>query len=101
MIENDEAVVKTDAAVGQFQIIDGAARQFRLGKIFQIIAPKSETAAEREWQINFIKQFVTRHQAVEQMPRIAELDLDFMVETQFALRTEGTKSQKWICSDKG
>jgi len=28
MIKDDKAVVKTDVAVGQLQIVDGAAREF-------------------------------------------------------------------------
>ena len=79
MIEHDQAVVKTDVAVGQFEIVDGAAREFRLGEIFQVVTPITETAAERKRQINFVQQFEARHQAVEQMPRVAELDLGFGV----------------------
>ena len=74
MIEHDQAVVKADVAVGQFEIVDGTAREFRLGEIFQVVAPVTEAAAERKRQINFVQQFEARHQTVEQMPRVAELE---------------------------
>ena len=57
MIENGEAVVKADVAIGQFQIVDGAAQQFRLGEVFQVVAPETKAAAQRKWQINFVQQF--------------------------------------------
>ena len=79
MVEDDEAVVETDVAVGQFQIVDGAAREFGFGEIFQVVTPAAKRAAERKRQVNFIEQFKARHQRVEQMPRVAELDLGFGV----------------------
>ena len=48
MIEDDQAVVKADVAIGQFQIVDRAAREFRLDEILQIVAPIAEAAAERK-----------------------------------------------------
>ena len=79
MVEDDEAVVKADVAVGQFQIVDGAAGEFWLSEIFQVVAPVTKCAAERKRQINFVEQFKARHERVEQMPRVAELKL--MVES--------------------
>ena len=35
VIEDDEAVVKTNVAVGQLQIVDRATREFRLDEIFR------------------------------------------------------------------
>ena len=63
MIENHKAVVKADVAIGQFQIVDGAAREFRLGEIFQVVAPETKATAERKRQVNFVQQFKARHQA--------------------------------------
>ncbi len=73
MVEHNEAVVKSDVAIGQFQIVDGAAREFRLGEILQVVAPETKAAAQRKRQVNFVQQFKARHQAVEQMPRISEV----------------------------
>ena len=73
MVENDKAVVKAGVAIGQFQIVHGAAREFRLGEIFQVVAPIAKTAAERKWQVDFIQQLAARQQRVQNLPRIAEL----------------------------
>ena len=104
MIEDNQTIVKTDVAVGQFQIVDGAAREFRLGKVFQVVAPAAERAAERKGRINFIEQFVARHERIKQMPRIAELRLADgrfqMGNVDFAARAEAAKSEKRIRRDK-
>jgi hypothetical protein len=65
MVKHHQAVVEADVAVGQFQVVDGAAREFRLGEIFQIVAPVTEAAAERKRQVNFVQQFKPRHQRVQ------------------------------------
>ena len=54
MVENDEAVIKAGMAIGQFQIVDGPAREFRFGEMFQVVAPVAEAATERKRQVNFI-----------------------------------------------
>src|ERR1043165_8697430 len=61
MIENHEAVVKTHVAIGQFQIVYGAARELRLDEILEVITPIAKAAAEREREINLIEQLVARH----------------------------------------
>src|SRR5579884_518720 len=93
MIENHEAVVKTDMAIGKFKVVDRAARQARLDKIFQVVTPITKTAAERERQIHFVEQFVTGHQRIQDLPWIAELVLRVAcsVLRQFTTRAEGTK----------
>ena len=75
MVEHNEAVVKANAAIGQFEVIHRAPRKFRFDKILQIVTPVAETAAERKRQINFLEQFVARHQTIKRVPRIAELDV--------------------------
>ena len=50
---------------------DGAARQLWFNKVFQVVAPVTETATEREWQVNLVQQFVSGHEAIEEMPGIA------------------------------
>ena len=75
MVEHDETVVKAGVAIGQFEVIDGAAREFRLDEIFQIVTPAAEAAAEWERQVNLIQQFAARQQRVQNLPRIAELKL--------------------------
>ena len=61
MVENNEAVVKANAAIGQFEVVYRSSSEFRLDIILQIVTPVAETAAEREWQIDFVEQFVARH----------------------------------------
>ncbi len=112
MVENHQTVVKTDVAIGQFQIVDGAARQFRLGEIFQIVTPVTEAAAQRKRQVNLVQQFKPRHQRVQNLPRVAELNVAAVVKRRncprihvadgddFAARAEGAESEKWICGDK-
>ena len=75
MIKDNEAVVETNVAIGQLKIVGGAAREFGFGEIFKVVTPVSKTAAQRERKINLVEQFVKRHERVEQMPRVAELDL--------------------------
>src|SRR5882757_3925612 len=75
MVEDDEAVVEADVAVGQFQVVDGAARQFGFGEIFQVVAPVAKRAAERKGQVDLIQQFTAGHERIEDVPRVAELKL--------------------------
>jgi len=75
MVENEETVVKTNGAIRQFQIIDGPARKFGFGEIFQVVAPETEAAAQRKRQVNFIQNFKSRHKRIEDMPGIPELDV--------------------------
>ncbi len=46
MIEDHQTVVNTDVAIGQLEVVDGAARQFWFGKILQFVAPIAKPAAE-------------------------------------------------------
>src|SRR5258706_13969107 len=100
MVERHEAVMETGLAIGQLKVIDGAARQARLDKIFQVISPKTKTAAQRKREVQFIEQFVTRHQTVEDLPGIAKLNMPFLPhsrlrrENQFASRAGGAKRQE-------
>ena len=103
MVEHNKTVVKAGMAVGQFKIVDGVAREFRLGEIFKIITPITETAAERKRQVDFIKQFATRHERIEGLPRIAKLDIrcaTWGVRHDFAARTAGTEREKRICRNE-
>src|SRR5439155_10093609 len=75
MVEDDEAAVKADVALRQFEIVDRQARELRLNEILQIVAPVAKAAAQRERQIHLVEQFVAGHQAVEYLPGVAELNL--------------------------
>jgi len=72
MIEGDEAVVKTDVAIWEFEVIDGAARQARLDEILEIVTPIAKAAAQRKRQVDFLQQFVARHQLLQRLPGIAK-----------------------------
>src|SRR5262249_11232933 len=84
MIENDETVIKADMAVGQIKVVNSAAREFGLNKIFQIVSPITEAAAQRKRKVEFLEQFVARHKTVEQMPGVAELHFCSPGRMQFA-----------------
>ena len=100
MIEDHQAVVKTDMTFGQFKIVDGAPRKFRFDKVFQVVTPITKAATEWEWQIHFVEQFVARHQAIENAPRVAELDVASFAGHQFTTRAKRTKRQKWSDGDE-
>ena len=74
-VEHNQAVVKTDVAIGQFKVVDGAAREFWFDDIFQVVTPATEAAAQRERQVNFIQQLAPRQQRVQNLPGISELDV--------------------------
>ena len=104
MVEYHHAVIKADVAIGQFEVIDGTARKFRLNKIFQFIAPATETAAERKGQVYLIQQFATRQQCVQDLPGIAKLNErreTWGVRRDFAAGAEGTEGEKRPRRDKG
>src|SRR5262245_61427654 len=94
MVEHDEAVVKADAAVRQFEIVHRPPRNLRLDKILQIVTPVAETPAERKRQIDFVEHFITRHQSFEQAPRIPELDMNARFSLQLAASSDRTESEK-------
>ena len=72
MIENDEAVVKPDAALRQLKVVARCQRQARLDELFQFIAEVAEAAPKRKRQIDLLKQFVAIGQTLEQFPRVAK-----------------------------
>src|SRR5437762_7913332 len=91
MVKHNEAVVKANVAIGKFEVVHRPARKFRFDKIFQIVTPVAETAAERKRQIDFVEHFIARHQAIQHVPWIAELDRgarDFSFKTQFTSRSK-------------
>src|SRR5689334_1733458 len=61
MVESDQAVIETNLAIRQFQVIVTAPGETRLNEILEIIAPIPETAAQRKWKIDIIQQFVLGH----------------------------------------
>ena len=73
MIERDQAVVKADLAIGQFQVVHGAARKPGFKKIFEVIAPISETTAQRKRHVGFVRQFVARDEIVNDAPGVSVL----------------------------
>ena len=73
MVEDDDAAIEANAAIRQFEIVDGVSGELRLDKIFEVVAPVAEAAAKRERHVQIIQQFVALHEHVEHMPWIAEL----------------------------
>jgi len=102
MIERDEAVVESDVAIGKLEIIDSAAGEARLDEIFEFISPITETAAKRKRQVQFVEQFVARHEGVQDLPGVAELGLRDAAGAlgEFASRPEGAKFQEWPRGDE-
>ena len=101
MIENDQAVVEPDATIRQFEIIARAAGKFRFDKIFQVVAPIPETPSERKWKVQFIEQLKARHEAVEQAPRVAILNLRAIAGMNFASGTERAERKERVRCEKG
>ena len=75
MIENNQAIVKANLTISQFQVIHCAAGEPGLDEVFKVIAPITKTAAQRKGQIHFVEQFKAQHQALEQSPGIPKLNL--------------------------
>src|SRR5262245_55295889 len=94
MIKNDEAVIKPDVTIREFQIIDSSPGKFGLNKIFQIIAPMPEATSKRKWKVHFIEQLITQHEALEHMPGISKKDLAIFGGSQFASRSPGAKGEE-------
>src|SRR5258708_23220487 len=68
MVKRYQTVVETDLAIRQFEIIYRAAREFGFDEILKVVAPVTETTAEREGQVRFFEQFAARHQSVQHVP---------------------------------
>ena len=75
MIEDNQAGIEPETTIGKFKIIDGPAAEFGLDKIPKVVAPVAKTAAKRKGQIDFVEQFIARHQSIQHPPGIAELDV--------------------------
>ncbi len=101
MVERDQAVVKPRMAIRQLQIIHSPTRQPRLDKILQLIAPIPKTTPQRKRQIDFVQQFIARHQAVEHLPGISKLDVRAVIAGQLAPGPERPQRQKWLRRDEG
>ena len=104
MVEHDETVVKAGVAIGQFEVVDRAARELGLGEIFQVVAPATEAAAQRKRQVNLVQQFAARQQRVQNLPRVAELEMGSGVRGldsgDFTPRAEGAERQERPCRDE-
>src|SRR5258705_4044397 len=97
MIEDNEAIVKANAAIRQFEIVDWLTRKARVDEIFKIVAPVAKAPSERKGQVDFLQQLITRHQGIQHMPWIAKLlvrPISRFESTSRALRTE---RQKGLC----
>jgi hypothetical protein len=98
MVEDDQAVVKAGVAIGQFEVVDGAARQFWFDKIFQVVAPMPKQPPSGNGRSISSSNSQRAMSAVENVPRIAELDLRFAIcdlrfsGSNFTTRTEGAES---------
>src|SRR6185503_3660856 len=75
MVEHNEAVVKANVAIGKFEVVCRPARESRFDKILQPVTPAAETATEGKRQIDFVEQFIARHQTFHYVPWISELDM--------------------------
>src|SRR5881394_263111 len=97
MVKHNEAVVKAKVAIGKFEVVYRPAREFRFDKILQLVTPAAETATEGKRQINFVEQFIARHQALHHVPWVTELDMGawrFGFGPQLASRSKRSKGEK-------
>jgi hypothetical protein len=58
MVEHNQAAVKSNVTIRQFQVVGGAARQPGLDECSQVVTPVAETAAEREREVRLLQQFI-------------------------------------------
>ena len=72
MIEHDEAVVKSDAALRQLEVIQGGQRQPWLDELFQLVTEVSEATPKRKGEVDLLEQLVAICQTLEQFPRAPE-----------------------------
>src|SRR5688572_8783341 len=100
MIEDDERVVKADATIRQFQVVDSFSWQVWLDKILEVVSPVTEATTERKRQVDFFEQLIARHQAVEDAPWIAELLVQTVARAKLATRTGGAKREERFCGDE-
>ena len=103
MVEDDEAVIEAHMAIGQFQVIHGAAVKFWLDETLQVVTPITKRATQRKRQVDFVQDFATGQERVENLPGVAELDIRHEARSMgpdFTARAEGTKGQKWPRRDK-
>ena len=101
MIENEDRAVEADPGIGQLEIVDGAASEFRFDEIFEVVAPKSETTAERKGMIHFVEEFVAGHEFIEQMPGIAVTLGDAFTGLDGAVRARAAEGEKGAGDDEG
>ncbi len=101
MVEDHQAVIEAHVTIRQFEIIGGAPGQSRLDEVLQVITPITEAAPQRKRQVQFIEQFVARHQPVQNTPGIPELKPRVRPLRQPALRTNRAQDQERAGGDKG
>src|ERR1051326_7570767 len=95
MIESDQAIVKPDVTIGQFEVINRVMLRKSFDKILQFITPIAKTAAQRKGEVQLIQEFITCQQAVQQATRIAIMDLyPFFTRDQFTAASKGAKGQE-------
>ena len=94
VIEHDEAVVKSNAAFRQLEVVVGRQRQVRLDELFQLVAEVAEAAAEGKRQVDLLEQLVAVGQALEQFPRAAKQRAAAGGRLDFAARAVRLKPQK-------
>src|SRR5437867_1676159 len=91
MIEDDEAVVKANVTIRQFEIVDGFARKPWFDEIFKVVAPEAKTSSQWKGQVDLLQQFVARHQRIQHVPWIAKLLVHAVCRSEFTPRTLRTE----------
>ena len=94
MIEHDEAVVKSDAALRQLEVIQGGQRQSWLDELFQLVTEVSEATTKRKGEVDLLEQLVAIGQALEQFPRVAKQRVLSGVSANDAARAERFEPKK-------
>ena len=106
MIEHNQAVVESNVAVGQFQVVHRAAREFRLGEIFQVVAPITKAPPSGNGESissSSSKRAMSASSRCHGLPNWSwQLGVgSWEWGDNFTARAEGTENQKRIRRDKG
>src|SRR5690349_12366966 len=94
MIINQKAVIETQLAVRQFQVVYGVPAKLRFDEVLQIITPIPETPAEWEGKVYFVPQLVSGDEIRQYPPGIPKLNVSSGCGPQFAAGTIGPKTKE-------
>ena len=70
IVEDNERGVESHLTIGQTKIVAATAGELRLHEGSQVVSPVAKAAAEWEWNIQIVRQFVAQEEVFENSPGI-------------------------------